>query len=117
MMYGTFILELVLALHCYFGDKKQNTGFFQIIYFKGSKNMAVGKNLKITSNLKKNYALQLLFIQAGCANNIRTGEIFCSCYFQRFVSRIFSGRAKKCNLIWSVRVILGFSEMRNTACK
>ena len=35
---------LVSALHCYSGDKKQNTDFFQITRFKESKNMAAGKN-------------------------------------------------------------------------
>ena len=39
-----FILELfsfLLALYSYCGDKKQNTDFFQIIYFKERKNMTI----------------------------------------------------------------------------
>ena len=39
--------NLVLALYCYCGDKKnKKTGFFQITYFKENKNMAVEKILK-----------------------------------------------------------------------
>ena len=37
---------------------------------------------------------------------------FLSCYFRRFLSRFFSGRVKKCSVLWFMRVILGFSEKR-----
>ena len=48
-------------------------------------------------------------IEVSFTSNIHTEEnLFCSCFFQRFVSRFFSGRLKKYSVLWSVRVILDF---------
>ena len=52
---------LVLALHCYSGDEKQNMDFFQMTCFKESKNMGVEKNLRVTINFYQKYAFQLSY--------------------------------------------------------
>ena len=53
MIYESLILELFilvlawnLALQSYYGDKKQNTDFFQITCFMKRKNMAVEETLE-----------------------------------------------------------------------
>ena len=65
--------------------------------------MAVEKNLRVTRNFYKKltmaysyYMVIKIFIEANCWNNKHAGEnVFCICYFSRFVSRFFPDRANK----------------------
>ena len=74
-------LILVLALHCYSGDKKQTTDFFQTISFKESKNTVVKKPQSNDKPLLKTTSLsyhmeQKTFIAVSHTSNIHTGENF-----------------------------------------
>ena len=90
----------MLALHCYSGDKKQTTDFFQTISFKESKNTVVKKPQSNDKPLLKTTSLsyhmeQKTFIAVSHTSNIHTGEnFFGSCYFCRFANRFFSDKVK-----------------------
>ena len=51
-----------------------------------------------------------IFIEANCSNNLHTREnIFCNCWFWRFVSRFISDRVKQC-IFRYVKVFFTFLE-------
>ena len=123
---------LILSLQWYFGYKIHITDFFQIIYFKESKNMAVEKNFRVTLNLYKGLRLPVItrkkkHIETG-TNNIHTREYgFCccfwrfSCYFWRFVSHFFFSQCKTLlvflGLCKSFLALQRRADQANTVCK
>ena len=111
--------NLVLALHCYSGDKKQNTDFFQITCFAENKNMAVEKNLRVATNFYKKLCIPVItrnekHLSKQVAALIHTlGKFFFwSCYFQRVVSCFFSDRVKNWQCILVCGSFIGCSEQR-----
>ena len=111
---------LVLTLHCYSGNKKQNTDLFQITCFKEGKNMVVEKNLKVPIKFYKK--LCLLVITRNKKHLPKrvvsiTGEnVLCSCYFWRFQSFLF--RVLMCFGLWeSSLVFQGREDQITTVCK
>ena len=52
------------------------------------------------------------FIEGSYIYNIHTGEVFCSWFFGRFVSRFDSDGNKIWSELWSVRVFFAFIEKR-----
>ena len=93
---------LVLALHCYSGDNKQNRNFFQITCFTERKNIAVEKDLRVLRNSYKKLCLPVitwnekyLSKQVAPITYALEKMFFCSGYFWMFVSRFVSDRLKK----------------------
>ena len=118
---------LVLALHCYSGDKIQNTDFFQITCFKENKNMMVEQNLSITINTdfqlswnKKHLSKQVVPITDKLEK-----RLFAVATFEGLWVLSFQTEYKTCKVLWSGWIFFGFSEKRrpqrtvfiNTVCK
>ena len=114
MIYEMILLEVVLALDCYSGDKKNKirTSFKSYIAKKArTRRVTINFNKKlclavITQN-KKHLSKQVVPVTCTLEK-----KFFCSCYFRGFLSNFISGRVKKCSVLWFVRVTLGFSEKR-----
>ena len=103
--YGTS----VLALHCYSGDKKQNTGFFQMTCFKECKNMAAEIKLRandrpfiINNVLQLSHGIKNIY-RRNCTNTYTLEKMFFEvASFEGLQIVSFQTELKTCSALWSV---------------
>ena len=109
---------LVLAWHCYSGDKNEIRTSFKLLFFQMKQEHGGGKDPEGNDELlwkamSSSYHMEQK-IQTSCSNNIHSGEnAFCSCRFWRFVSCSFS-ESKKLAVYFDLceSFFFGFSENR-----
>ena len=93
----------------------------KISCFNQKKNVAVEKYLRATRSfyrktMSSSYHMELkILIKASCSNIMHIGENrFCSCYFERFVSRFLSNNAKNLSRTLVCASLLWFSREDKT---